>query len=156
MSFQSAVLNNNIYIHVNDFSVVTWITTYTISLPIKSRNGVIWFSYFAHSWLITGCVARIKRRVLLMEHQLLPLSEHLSSPPVFVGVCVTRSSVLCICFVDRCLSFCPFSFSHLVVCPSSIYGFWLPLLFIQTFLVYQIHINFKTNLLLTGNTFSNP
>ena len=134
LSFQSAVLNNNIYIHVNHFSVVTWMTTYTISLPIKSRNGVILFSYFAYLWLITGCVARIKRRVLLMEHQLLTLSEHLSSPPVFGGVRVTRSSVLCMCFVDGCLSFCPFSFSHLVVYPSSIYGFWLPLLYIQLFL----------------------
>jgi len=141
LSFQSAVLNN-IYIHVNDFSVVTWMTTYTISLPIKSRNGVILFSYFVHSWLITGCVTRSKRRVLLMEQQLVILSEHLSSPPVFSGDRVTRSLVLCVCFVDSCLSFCPFSFSHLVVCPSSIYGFLLPLLFIQTLLVCQIHINF--------------
>jgi len=30
---------------------------------------------------------------------------------------VTRSLVLCVCFVDRCLSFCPFSFGHCVVCP---------------------------------------
>jgi hypothetical protein len=44
---------------------------------------------------------------------------------------VTRS-VLCVCFVDRCLSFCPFSFGHCVVCPSSIYGFWLPLWYLQT------------------------
>jgi hypothetical protein len=44
---------------------------------------------------------------------------------VFSGVRVTRSLVLCIMFVDRCLSFCPFSFDHCVVC-SSIYGFWLP------------------------------
>jgi hypothetical protein len=29
-------------------------------------------------------------------------------------------------FVDRCLSFCTFSFGHCFVC-SSIYGFWLPL-----------------------------
>ena len=29
------------------------------------------------------------------------------------------------CFVVRCLSFCPFSFGHCVVCLSSIYGFWL-------------------------------
>jgi hypothetical protein len=28
-----------------------------------------------------------------------------------------------LCFVDRCLSFCPFSFGHCVVGPSSIYGF---------------------------------
>ena len=34
------------------------------------------------------------------------LTEHLSSPPVFSGIRVTRSSVLCVCFVDRCLSFC--------------------------------------------------
>ena len=32
------------------------------------------------------------------------------------GVRVTRSSVLCICLVDRYLSFCPFSFGHCVVC----------------------------------------
>ena len=38
----------------------------------------------------------------------------LSSPPVFSGVRVTRSLVLCVCFVDRCLSFCPCS---CVVCP---------------------------------------
>ena len=42
--------------------------------------------------------------------------------PGFSGVRVTRSLVLCVCFVDPCLSFCPFSFGHCVVC-SSIYGF---------------------------------
>ena len=31
------------------------------------------------------------------------------------------SLVLCLCFVDRCLSFCTFPFGHYVVCPS-IYG----------------------------------
>ena len=42
-----------------------------------------------------------------MEHEFeLPtLPEHLSSPPVFSGVRVTRSLALCVCFVDRCLSF---------------------------------------------------
>jgi hypothetical protein len=35
-----------------------------------------------------------------------------------LGVRVPRSLVLCKCFVDRCLSFCPFSFGHCVVCPS--------------------------------------
>jgi hypothetical protein len=50
--------------------------------------------------------------------------------PGFSGVCVTRSLVLCVCFVDRCLSFCNFSFGHCVVC-SSIYGFWLPIWYLQ-------------------------
>jgi hypothetical protein len=83
--------------------------------------------YFPHSWLITGFVTRLTRRVSFVEQELLTLSEHLSSPPGFSGVPVTRSAVLYVCFVDRCLSFCTFSFGHYVVCSSSIYGFWLPL-----------------------------
>jgi hypothetical protein len=60
----------------------------------------------------------------LVEHELLTLPEHLSSPPVFGGSRVTRSLVLYVCFVDRCLSFCPLSFGLCLVCSSSIYGFW--------------------------------
>jgi hypothetical protein len=30
------------------------------------------------------------------------------------------------CVVNHRLSFCPFSFSHCIVCRSSMYGFWLP------------------------------
>jgi hypothetical protein len=41
--------------------------------------------------------------------------------PVFSGVRVTRSLVLCVCFVDRWFSFCTFSFGRCVVC-YSIYG----------------------------------
>jgi hypothetical protein len=41
---------------------------------------------------------------------------------VFIGVRVTQSLVLWVMFVDRCLSFCPLSFGHCVVCPM-IYGF---------------------------------
>ena len=40
-----------------------------------------------------------------MEQELLTLPEHMSLPPVFSGVRVTRSLVLYVCFVDRCLSF---------------------------------------------------
>ena len=69
-----------------------------------------------------GFVTRLTRRVPLVEQELLTLPEHLSSPPVFGGVRVTRSLVLYVCFVDRCLSFCTFSFDHCVVC-LSIYGF---------------------------------
>jgi hypothetical protein len=100
---------------------------------------VITFRSFPHSWLITGFLTRLTRRVPLVEQELLTLPEHLSSPLVFSGVRVTRSLVLCVCFVDRCLSFCPFSFSHCAVCPSSIYGFWLPLWNLQT--IHEICIN---------------
>ena len=68
---------------------------------------------FPHARLITGFVTRLTRPVPLVEQELLTLPEHLSSPAVFSGVQVTRSLVLYVCFVDRCLSFCTFSF---VVC----------------------------------------
>jgi hypothetical protein len=45
-------------------------------------------------------------------------------PPCLNGVRVSIFSAM-LKFVDRCLSFCPFSFGHCVVCPP-IYGFWLP------------------------------
>ena len=73
-------------------------------------------------------------QVSLVEQEQLTLREHLSSPPVFSGVRVTRYLVLYVCFVDRYLSFCSFSFGHCVVCSSSIYGFWLPLWYLQTLL----------------------
>ena len=38
------------------------------------------------------------------------LSEHLSSSQVFSGVRVTRALVVCVCFVDSCLSFLSFFF----------------------------------------------
>jgi hypothetical protein len=50
-----------------------------------------------------------------VEPELLTLPGHMSSPTGFSGVRVTRSLVLYVCFVDRCLSFCPFSFGNCVV-----------------------------------------
>jgi hypothetical protein len=85
---------------------------------------------FPHSWLITGFVTRLTRRVPLVEQELITL-------PVFSGVRVTRSLTLYICFVFRCLSICPLSFGHCVFCSSSIYGFWLPLWYLQTLVVLQ-------------------
>ena len=60
--------------------------------------------------------------------RLLTLPEHMSSPPVFSGVPVTRSWVLYVCFVDRCLSFCTFFFWPLCcLFFFDIYRFWLHL-----------------------------
>ena len=58
------------------------------------------------------------------------------STRVLVGFVLLWSLVLCVCFVDRCLSFCTFFFGHCAVCPS-IYGFWLPLWYLQTLLLSQ-------------------
>jgi hypothetical protein len=51
------------------------------------------------------------------------LCGNFNLPPVFSGVRATRSLVLCVCFVGRCLSFCRFSFCHCAVCQSSFNGF---------------------------------
>ena len=82
-------------------------------------------------------------RVPLVEQELPTLPEHLSSPQVFSGVPVTRSLVLYVCFVDRCLSLC--TFGHCVVCPCSIYGFWLPFWYLQTLLTGQSKSDFVFN-----------
>jgi hypothetical protein len=71
-------------------------------------QNTIWHRSFLHSWTITGFVIRLTRRVPLVKQEQLTFLEHPSSVPVFSGVCVTRSLVLCVCFVDDCLSFCPF------------------------------------------------
>ena len=75
--------------------------------------------------------SRLTWLVPLVEQELITLPEHLSVPPVFSGVRVTRSLIVYVCFVDRCLSFCTFSFGHCVVCSSSIYRFWLLLWYLQ-------------------------
>jgi hypothetical protein len=88
---------------------------------------------FPHSRLIT---TRSTRRVPLVEQELLTLPEYLGSPPVFSGVCVSRSLVLRVCFVDRWLSFCIFSFCQCFVC-SSKYGLRLLLWYLQTLLAHS-------------------
>jgi hypothetical protein len=74
----------------------------------------------------------------VLEQELLTIPEHLAEFTVsFSGLHVTQYLVLCVCFVDRCLSFCTFSFGHCVVC-SSIYGFGLPIWCLQTlFIILQ-------------------
>jgi hypothetical protein len=82
-----------------------------------------------HKWKVNGHVfvcQGCRYCIFHVKQELPTLPENLSSPPVFSGVHVTRSLVLYVCFVDRCLSFCSFSFGHCIVCSSLIYGFWLP------------------------------
>ena len=111
-------------------AIVTWLTVMEYMCHKWPRYVPLVVNIsrsFPHSWLITGFVAWLTRRVSLVEQELLTFPEHMSSPPVFSGVHVTRSLVLYVCFVGRCLSFCTVSFCYCVVCFSSIYGFWLPL-----------------------------
>ena len=53
--------------------------------------------------------------------------------PRLWGSCYAIFNLVCVCCVDRCLSFRTFSAGHCVVC-SSICGFWLLLWYLQTLL----------------------
>ena len=57
---------------------------------------------FPHSLIITGFITRVTRWMPLGEQELLTFPKHMSSSPVFGGVRVTRSLVLCVVF---CRSF---------------------------------------------------
>ena len=48
---------------------------------------------------------RVTRRMAHVDQEPPTLPEHMSSPPIFSAVHVTRSLVLYVCFVDRCLYF---------------------------------------------------
>jgi hypothetical protein len=63
--------------------------------------------------------------------------SHVWRLPHSFHIKVNLPSYSYVCFVDRCLSFCTFPFGHCVVCSSSIYGFWLPLWYLQA-LVFAI------------------
>jgi len=67
-------------------------TRFHETFTLKAEINKDYFSYNFH--------------ILSLKHDSLP--DHLSSPPIFSGVRVTRFLVLCVCFVDRCLSFCTF------------------------------------------------
>ena len=116
---------------------MSWrLTTEKGSLVVSFLAFILKSSFYEkpeNAWLITGFVTRLTRHVSLVVQELLTLPEYLCSPPIFNGVRVTRSLVLYLCFVDRWLSFCTFSFGHCVV-SSSINGFWLPLLYLQALL----------------------
>jgi hypothetical protein len=92
------------------WNLKTWKLDWYLYLNWKCLSVVNTSRSFPRSRLITGFVTRLTRRVSLVDQERLTLPEHLSSPPVLSGVPVTRSLVLYVCFVDRCLSFCTCSF----------------------------------------------
>ena len=97
------------------------------------------YRFFPHSWLITGFVTRLKRRVSSVEQELLTLPERHEFTPVRV----TRSLVLSVCFVDRCLSFILFLLvivlSVLLRYTDSDYPFGIFKLFLS-YLIYAISL----------------
>ena len=82
---------------------------------------------FPHSWLITGCVIWVTG--VTCRTGTACSSGLLGFIPGFKGVRVAQSFVFCVmCCILLCCSF----FGNCIICPSSIYGFWLPLRYLQT------------------------
>ena len=68
-------------------------------------------------------------------------TAHPSGTPEFIpgflwGSGYSMFSFKCM-FGGRSLSFCPSSFDHCVVCPFSVYGFSLPLWYLQALLKHN-------------------
>ena len=61
------------------------------------RRLTITFLMWSNELFITGFVTRLTRRVLLVGQELLTISEHMSSPPVFSGIrsCYSVFSFMC-------------------------------------------------------------
>ena len=129
--------------------------TFIYTIYFTRRNyyggGLTFISYWGVPWLaeirsytdseIQIQITRLTRRVPLVEQELPTLPEHMSSPLVFSGVRVTRSLVLYVCFVDRCLSFCTFFFWPLCcLFFFDIRFIWLPLWYLQTLLTSALLI----------------
>ena len=110
---------------------VLYSTACPIALLFLSFDIVFFFEL---RLLITPLLSSNLSYLYLRQEQyiLLTLPEHLSSPPVFSRVRVTKSFVLYVCFIDRCLSFCTFSFGHCVVFFFDILILITPLCYLQT------------------------
>ena len=78
---------------------------YGISVS-QMTTDMFYLSYALSGFFLIHDISltRLTWRVSLVEQELLTLPDHLSSSPVFGGVRVNPSLVLCVCFVDRCLS----------------------------------------------------
>jgi hypothetical protein len=101
---------------------------------------VITIRSFLHSWLITGFVTRVIRRMPHVEQDLLTIPENLSSHAIISEVRIARSLVFCMMF---CRSlFVLFYVGRCISCPSSAYGFWLLFVCLMVFNVTFNNISF--------------
>jgi hypothetical protein len=88
-----------------------------------------------------GFVARVTRRVPLVEQELPTLPEHMNSPPVFSGIRVTRALTLCVMFCRSLfvLFLLAIVLSVLLWFTDSNYSFGI----FKLFLAFQYFIGFK-------------
>ena len=119
------------YLHVNYIwrnkrafcSILIW--------PSFWRLTPIWW------WFLVLCWIHLLKSINVSGEELLTLPDHLPSSQFFCRVQVGNPLVFCVVLCWSLLV--PFSLGHCIVCPYSIYCFWLPLsLGIFTFVLLYI------------------
>jgi len=93
----------------------TWLAWPLWNIYVTNDHGYVpvvvnTYRSFHHSWLITGFVTILTRRVPIVEQELRTLPDHLSSSPMFSGVHVARYLVLCVCCFRSLLAILSFFF----------------------------------------------
>jgi hypothetical protein len=78
------------------------------------------------NWVDCHLYRKENKPIKLVKQELLTLPQHMSSPPVFIGVRVTQSLFFCVMLWMSFVCHFGLFFGHCDVCPS-IYRFWLPL-----------------------------
>ena len=117
-------LKNIFYEHSKN-EKLNYLQTVKIDSAIFISSNSCCSHMLLHSWLITGFVTRLTCRMSLVEQELPTIPYDWNALPLLCGVRVTRSLVLCVCFVDRCLSFffwplCCLSFFELRILITSL------------------------------------
>ena len=79
-------------------------------------------SFFPCTWIISGFLTWLTRRMPPMDQKLLTLPRYLSPPPVYSGVRVVRYLVFCVVFCRSLGVYLSFICWHCIVCPS-IFGY---------------------------------
>ena len=92
-------------------ATMTWLTVKKICVTKDHGYGklvVTTARLFTHSWLVTGFVTRVRRRVSLVEQEQLRLPEHMSFNDVRVARSLVFFIMFCtLLFVPSYFFFCP-------------------------------------------------
>ena len=88
-----------------NFPYIFWIECFNGIQLLPMYLSDIIYRIFPVLSSFTGFVTRLIRRMPVVDQELPTLLGHLSSPLGLIGVRITRSLVVCVCLVGRCLSF---------------------------------------------------
>ena len=100
---------NILYQTVHSVECITYSKAHVNLMSVKSPLGLVVYCYLN---MPTINKTYLILSYLILSYLILPQNGFcvIYSPLVFSGVRVTRSLILCVCFVDRCLSFLSFFF----------------------------------------------